>query len=230
MKYIIGDIHANVTELKKILELIRPTKEDKLIFLGDYIDKHPYTNQTLALLERLDHHCDCVFIKGNHDYVWQRYLDFKDLSRQGFLLHFGGVAALSQLSPHPVKLIKENRIDQIKKLLKSYIYLFARMVDYAIVDQYLALHAGLLPSQLRQSKLTFTELNYFIRPDQINLTEKYLGRYRAVAAHTHLSTRPVTKPGYINIDLGAGEQGYIGALCVEKQEVLRSDGKVYKVT
>lgn len=229
MKYIIGDIHANVTELKKLLQLIRPTKADKLIFLGDYINKHPYTSQTITLLEKLDRNHDCVFIKGNHDYVWQRYLFFKDVSRQDFLLKFGGRAALSQLCPNPVKLIKENRIDQIKKLLKRYVNFLPRMVDYVVVDDYIALHAGLLPSQLGQSKLTFTELNYFIRPDQMNLTKKYLRKYRAVAAHTHLGTRPVTKPGYINIDLGAGEQGYIGALCVEKQEVLRSDGKVYKV-
>lgn len=229
MKYIIGDIHANVTELKKLLKIILPTKADKLIFLGDYIDKNPQTRQIITLLEKLDRSSNCIFIKGDHDYVWERYLNLKDISRQDFLLRFGGIVALSQISPNPIDLLQENRINQIKKLLKEYVNFLPRLVDYVVVDDYLALHAGLLPSQLKQSKLTFTELNYFIRPDQMNLVRKYLGKYKVVAAHTHLSPRPVIKPAYINIDLGAGYKGYLGALCVEKNQVFRSDGKVYQV-
>ncbi|MBI2010387.1 MAG: metallophosphoesterase [Candidatus Chisholmbacteria bacterium] len=229
MKYIIGDIHANVTQLEKLLKLIRPAPADLLIFLGDYIDKNPHTHQTIALLEELDSNYDCVFIKGDHEYVWERYLSYRELSRQEFLLNFGGLATLSQLCPNPAELIKDNRVDQIKKLLKPYLDFLPRLVDYFVVDQYLALHAGITTHQLAEKPLKFTELNYFLRPVKIDQTKKYLGRYRLVAGHTHLSGRPVTKPGYINIDLGAGYQGFLGAFCVENHQVFRSDGKVYKM-
>lgn len=228
MKYIIGDIHANINELRKLLQLINPTTTDQLIFLGDYIDKHPHTQATLALLEQLDTHHQCIFIKGNHDYVWERYLYHRELSRQDFLINFGGTKALSQLCQNPSKLLRDNQIDQITILLKSYTKLIPRLVDYIIIDEFLVLHAGLTAHQFMQKPLKFTELNYFLRPIQMDLTKKYLNKYRLVAGHTCLDTKPVIKPGYINLDLGAGSQGFLGALCIEDHQVIRSDGTIYK--
>lgn len=229
MKYIIGDIHANINELKKLLKLINPTKADQLIFLGDYIDKHIHAQATIALLEQLDSRHDCVFIKGNHDYVWERYLYYRELPRQDFLINFGGIATLSQLCKNPVELLSYNKIDQIKILLKSYTKLIPRLVDYIIIDQFIVLHAGITAYQLMQKPLKFTELNYFLRPSQMNLTKKYLNKYRLVAGHTYLDTKPLIKPGYINLDLGAGNQGFLGALCVEDHRVVRSDGTIYRL-
>ena len=41
--YIIGDLHANIEQLKMLLDIIRVKKDDTLIFLGDYIDKRRHT-------------------------------------------------------------------------------------------------------------------------------------------------------------------------------------------
>ena len=35
----IGDIHGCLDELKQIINKIEPTQKDKIVFLGDYIDR-----------------------------------------------------------------------------------------------------------------------------------------------------------------------------------------------
>ena len=37
----ISDIHGCLDPLKKMIEIIKPTPEDHLIFVGDYVDRGP---------------------------------------------------------------------------------------------------------------------------------------------------------------------------------------------
>ncbi len=228
MKFIIGDIHANTTELKKLLRVINIKKNDELIFLGDYLGKNIYTKETLALLELLTKKYACVFIKGNHDFVWDRYLNFGEFERKDFLLRYGDTESLRQFFPEPERAIGENKIAAIKEQLKFYVDLLPRMVDFLIVEQYLVLHAGITPEQMNEDPLRFKEINYFLRLEEIDTEHKYLNKFTMVAGHTFLGVEPTMKPGYINIDLGAGYGHFIGCLCVEKETIFRSDGLTFK--
>lgn len=227
MHCIIGDIHGNIEELRKLLKLLRPRKSDTLVFLGDYIDKLPHTQETLMLLEKLSKEHDCIFLKGNHDYVWEQYLLHEDLSRQAFLLQYGGRETLRHFGPAAQRALEENDTVSLKKTLHSYIELIEEMEDYSIVEEYLALHAGLLPNQYVQDPLVFEEQNFFLRSDAIRMKEKYLGKYRLVAGHTYLGDEPSMAPGYINIDLGAGYGKYLCVFLVESRLCMRSDGKEF---
>lgn len=229
MNYIIGDIHANIKELKSLLDIVKFKKDDKLIFIGDYIDKNVYTKETIELLLFLIKNYSCILIKGNHDFVWDRYLNFQEFFRQDFLLTHGSVEALRQFSPEPEDLIKNNRTELIRKYLRPYLALIPQMVDYYITDNYLATHAGLEKHQILQRNLKFTEANYFLRGDKLNYDKKYLNKYTIIAGHTHLGIKPLIREGYINIDLGAGYGRYLGALCIEKKIVIRSDNKIFKL-
>lgn len=229
MTYIVGDIHANIRELKKLLDLLRPKREDTLIFLGDYIDKNIYTQETIQLLKSLDKEHKCIFIKGNHEFVWGQYMNHGEPKYQKFLLQYGGIEALSRYSKDAEKLLEDNNFIRIKQLIGPYLQLLEKMEDYYIVDGYLALHAGLLEEQLGQSPLKFSEENYFLRPDRINKNRKYLGKFKVVAGHTYLGEEPTIESGYINIDLGAGCGKYIGTLSVKTNEIIRSDGKIFPI-
>lgn len=227
MNYIIGDIHGNSAELEKLLASIKPQANDRLIFLGDYLDKNSGTKRTLDLLFQLAETHDCVFIKGNHDYVWEKYLIGHDLERRDFLLKFGGLETLKEFSPEAERLLLEDDVDAISVFLKEYLDLLPRMKNYAVVGSYLALHAGITEGQIDSTPLIFDEINYFLRPAHIPTDRKYLGQYTLVAGHTHLSPEPVKLPGYINIDLGAGFGKYLGAFCPETSQVIRSDGEIF---
>ncbi|OGY90208.1 MAG: hypothetical protein A3B30_04470 [Candidatus Komeilibacteria bacterium RIFCSPLOWO2_01_FULL_52_15] len=229
MNYIVGDVHANSEELRKLLVKIRPTRDDTLIFLGDYIDKNVHTKDTLDTLETLQSESNCIFIKGNHDFVWDRYLNHGELQRNAFLLKYGGVEALTGLCDSPASMIGDNKIELIKDLLADYLKLIPKMRDYHLVDKYLAIHAGLKHDQIHQSPLIFTEENYFLRMDKDEINPKYLDRYRIVAGHTQFGLEPTITPTYINIDLGAGYGYYLAAFCIEDKRVYRSDGAVFDV-
>ncbi len=227
MTYVIGDIHANVRELERLIGFLSLGQGDTLIFLGDYIDKLPNTRETLVLLSALKQEYACIFIKGNHEYVWDRYLNSHDTSRQDFLLCYGGKEALQDYGADALKALETNDIPTIARCLRPYLDLIQDMKDWYIVDGYIALHAGLCADQYAESPLIFRESNFFLRPKDMFVAELYLRRYRIVAGHTFIGDEPTIARGYINIDLGAGYGKHIGALSVEGQMVVRSDGKTF---
>jgi len=227
MRYIVGDIHANIRELENLLRLLHIAPADELIFLGDYIDKLPYTQQTLALLTALQSECNCIFLKGNHEYVWDQYVNERKIERQSFLLQFGGAETLREYRPEAQQALLQNDLQTLREVLDPYFLLISQMKDWRSVDGYLALHAGLLEEQYEQSPLVFREANYFVRPERIPFEKKYLDCDVLVAGHTHLSDEPTIKRGYINIDLGAGYGKFLGAFSTEEHCIIRSDGKTF---
>lgn len=227
--YIIGDLHANVGELKKLMSLLEIKAGDKIIFLGDLIDKNIETKKTIDLLNEISSKHDCVFIKGDHEFVWERYLMHNDIARQDFILNYGGVAALQKFTDDPKDLVINNKIVEIKSFLQPYLDLIQISQDFYLLDEYLIMHAGLLESQLDQEKISIDEENYFLREDKMNFDKKYLGKYKIIAGHTYFSKEPFIKPGYINIDLGAGSDGFLGAFDTKNKKVIRSDSKIFSI-
>lgn len=227
MQYIVGDLHANIGALDQLLGQLHLQKDDRLIFVGDYIDKLPHTKETLERLMSLRQAYDCVFLKGNHEFVWHQYLVEERPERQLFILDYGGREALRDYGPAAERALMKNDFQTLRGFLQPYIDLMAVMQDWVIAGDYLALHAGLLPDQYGKKELHFEEANYFIRPHAMHMGEKYLGKYTLVGGHTHMAEIPTVEPGYINIDLGAGFDRFLGALCVEKGVVIRNDGRYY---
>jgi serine/threonine protein phosphatase 1 len=65
--FVIGDIHGGLRALHQVLERAKVTREDQLIFLGDYVDGWSESPQVLDFLMELNEKQDCIFIRGNHD-------------------------------------------------------------------------------------------------------------------------------------------------------------------
>lgn len=71
MTYAIGDIHGEVTLLKKLLNILPFQQEDTLVFLGDCLDRGEDSIATvLALRELQRSHPASVFLRGNHEDAW----------------------------------------------------------------------------------------------------------------------------------------------------------------
>jgi serine/threonine protein phosphatase 1 len=71
----IGDIHGCVRTLEVLLEQLAPTREDQLIFIGDYVDRGPDARGVIERLLRLREELSCVFLRGNHEALMLQYLD-----------------------------------------------------------------------------------------------------------------------------------------------------------
>ncbi|HPC24750.1 MAG TPA: metallophosphoesterase family protein [Fervidobacterium sp.] len=75
MIWAIGDVHGCLNSLEKLIGQISPKDGDKLIFLGDYIDRGPDSKGTIDFLCSLSKTVDCVFLRGNHEQMLLNVLD-----------------------------------------------------------------------------------------------------------------------------------------------------------
>ena len=64
----VGDIHGFLDKLQGLMEQVRPTLEDKVIFLGDYIDRGPDSKGVIEyLIDFRKRFPQTVFLRGNHE-------------------------------------------------------------------------------------------------------------------------------------------------------------------
>src|SRR5882762_5036506 len=64
---VIGDIHGGLKAVHKVFKKANVTANDKLIFLGDYVDGWSESAAVMDYMIALSNSNDCIFIKGNHD-------------------------------------------------------------------------------------------------------------------------------------------------------------------
>jgi serine/threonine protein phosphatase 1 len=63
----IGDVHGELHRLKNLFEKLSFTKNDTIIFLGDYIDRGPDSKGVIDFVLSLKDKCNLVTLKGNHE-------------------------------------------------------------------------------------------------------------------------------------------------------------------
>ena len=81
---VIGDIHGAVMALQEVL--IRSSFnyiEDRLIFLGDYVDGWSQSAELIQFLIELEEQCKIkpIFLRGNHDYWAEQWLLYGDTNK-----------------------------------------------------------------------------------------------------------------------------------------------------
>ncbi|KAK8893859.1 hypothetical protein M9Y10_022288 [Tritrichomonas musculus] len=88
--YVVGDLHGNVFDLIRILNLARPPPHSCFIFLGDYVDRGQYSIEVVTLLFALFNAFpkQIFMLRGNHE--------FEDINQiYGFesevLMHYGQI-------------------------------------------------------------------------------------------------------------------------------------------
>lgn len=141
---VVGDIHGCIDELDRLLESLRPATDDKIVFIGDYIDRGP---DSKAVIERLLSLRDvsgatCVFLKGNHEDMFLAYLGEKGHYGEAFLLN-GGRTTLASYGLEP----QARGPSALEALPPSHVS-FLRSLDLHHCDSpFLFVHAGIAPLQ-----------------------------------------------------------------------------------
>ena len=89
----IGDVHGSALALDALLAVVAPTAADRLVFLGDYVDRGPDTRGVLDRLIRIRREFPhAVFLRGNHELMMTRARG--DWSECRMWLSVGGERAL----------------------------------------------------------------------------------------------------------------------------------------
>ncbi len=71
---VIGDIHGCLDALRGLVMAIAPMPEDRLIFLGDYVDRGPDSCGVIDYLIALEARCQVICLLGNHEIMFRSVL------------------------------------------------------------------------------------------------------------------------------------------------------------
>lgn len=113
---VIGDIHGALRALEDVLAKASVQPDDRLIFLGDYVDGWSESAGVLDYLMALEARQPCLFIKGNHDLWCEEWLggSFPD---PAWVFH-GGLATLESY----IETTPETRANHLAFLKRMKLY------------------------------------------------------------------------------------------------------------
>jgi serine/threonine protein phosphatase 1 len=96
MLYAIGDIHGMRDELVRLLSRLPLSKGDRLLFIGDYVDRGPNPKGVVDELIELQKSYECIFLMGNHEAMFLSFIGWEGPSYFGAeaFLHNGGETTL----------------------------------------------------------------------------------------------------------------------------------------
>src|SRR5688572_1050231 len=129
----IGDVHGTSAALDALLAAVAPAPDDRLVFLGDYVDRGPDTRGVLDRLITLDKSHRCVFLRGNHELMMTRARS--DRSELRMWLSVGGMQALASYGRGGLADVPPEHWD----------FLDNRLTDYHETDTHVFVHANLFP-------------------------------------------------------------------------------------
>jgi serine/threonine protein phosphatase 1 len=143
--YVIGDIHGCLDELIYLLEALPLEAPDRLIFLGDYIDRGPNSKEVISYLihRQQTRSEDMVFLKGNHEDMFLSYLGLPGKYGDMFLYN-GGRATLAS---YGVSLGHDNPQEILPLIPKTHIKFFQGLKKYYLTKPFLCVHAGIHPNK-----------------------------------------------------------------------------------
>lgn len=129
---VIGDVHGCVDELQHLLfKDLRVDKTDRVVFVGDLIDRGPDPAGVVSLVFELE---NSVCIMGNHEEKairWRRHELKRDTNPN---------------YRNPMKFIAEKRLEQWKSIPQKHWDWIAGLPNYVHLSaDWTAVHAGCLP-------------------------------------------------------------------------------------
>ena len=126
----IGDIHGCFQDLKNLVEnKIQLTRNDRLIFLGDYIDRGLQSKEVVDYIIALQKNYKVITLLGNHETMLLSALKNED--HWPVWLMNGGAKTLSSFG-----------ISTINGLSNRYVSFFKKLIPFYRIGDYLFVHAG----------------------------------------------------------------------------------------
>lgn len=240
--FTVGDIHGWDEPLIELLELVEFDYEnDVLISLGDLCDRGPNTWEVLEVLLKIK---NLIFIKGNHDYCFQKYLE-KD---NNYIYDWGlrmGSTTIESYEKHGWENIKKH-----KSLIKS-------GLPYHSENNICFVHGGFdRYRKIKKQHETYLFGDRQLMNDVINNKDELLfnmddfekifightptlcwnegdekldGQLRFVLSIDNPIYYPIIKSGVYNIDTGCGKGGPLTMYDVYNDKYYQSKEKYGKV-
>lgn len=156
----IGDVHGCAPELERLIAAVDPRPEDRLVFLGDYVDRGRASRATVDLLCDLAQRLPAtVFLRGNHEEMFLDFIGEDGANRRAFFGNGGAqtLASYGWKSPVPPPQDVAHAL-----VPDEHLAFFRRLVLRHEEDGFAFVHAGVRPGvaladQVREDLLWIRE-------------------------------------------------------------------------
>ncbi|EDP71317.1 serine/threonine protein phosphatase [Flavobacteriales bacterium ALC-1] len=226
-RLVFGDIHGGLRALVQLMETAKVSSEDKLIFVGDYVDGWSESAQVIQYLIELSKTNDCIFIKGNHD-VWCEQWLASGIINDIWYRH-GGKETIESYDGFS----KEEKLKHLD--------FFEGMPLYHIDSKNrLFVHAGF--TSMHGVEREYEKINFYfdrtlwemaltmdkridenseIYPNRLkHYSEIYIGHTPTINFKQDI---PMNAINVWNVDTGAAFTGKLSAIDIETKEIFQSD-------
>lgn len=229
LTYVIGDIHGNLIELEKLIDILDKHKKDvkeenpKYIFVGDYINKGKQSKEVVDFLINFSISNECIFLTGNHEYK----LMSKDIN---FLVKYGGIETIKSYTGKNI--VNEITLEETFKIMKSlgHYDFFNKLFLCCKLKNYFIFHAGYDTNYNSLSDVILhNKFSFFFSRNKFILSMKKLENSKIIFGHTSFML------GYadnykIGIDTGAAYGGNLTSFCIEKELFINSNNEFIELT
>jgi serine/threonine protein phosphatase 1 len=144
-QWVIPDLHGcSKTLIALIEEQIKPSRQDTLFFLGDYIDRGPDSKGVIDFIISLKRNKYTIrTLKGNHEDFLLRTFDNESV-RKNFL----GITYQNRLQKEWFnyggrETLKSFNVSDVHDIPGEYIQWFKDLEYFIMLDKYILVHAGL---------------------------------------------------------------------------------------
>lgn len=224
---VIGDIHGGLRALHQVLERANICPEDKLIFLGDYVDGWSQSPEVIDLLIAMKETHNIICIRGNHDDLLLDWLKNNTDNPQWH--QHGGEATITAYQ------------NKDKNTILKHICFLESLIDYHLDDKNrLFIHAGFtnmngvdfeyFPNLFFWDRTlweTALALNKEMKTTDLAYPKRLTLYNEIFIGHTPVTrigkTVPIQMANVWNIDTGAAFKGRLTIMDVDSKEFWQSE-------
>lgn len=202
--FAIGDIHGCDEKLYRLLDRLPYTPgKDRLVFLGDYINRGTGAARVLErIIELKKNDSRTITLLGNHEYILREYLHSRDPQLLPYLRGMGIEATRDSYRGR--NLLK---LEGAGFITEEHLEFLDTLLPYWENEQYIFVHAGLDPKlPLAENDLT----TLCEARESFFATEHDFGK-KIIFGHTPFEM-PLVTPTKIGIDTGASYGNLLTAI------------------
>lgn len=150
---VISDVHGCFQELMKLLEKVKYSNSDRLIFVGDLVDRGPDSGSVVKWVREMHHKTGGLVssVAGNHDDKYVKWANHQTKRKEN--------------PKHPIAMRFDENNEKVFAELNEEDIAFMRLLPSSIfIEQsnWVIVHAGLVPnvSLANQKRGTLTHIRY----------------------------------------------------------------------
>jgi len=196
----IGDIHGCDVAFAALLDAVRPASDDRVVVLGDFVDRGPNSKGVMDRLLRMQEECRLVVLRGNHEQMLLAAAEGVDPQALSAWLQSGGVATLDSYGQGVGP----------RDLPAAHLKLMREALDFYEIDDHIFVHAN-----YEANAPIDQQLDYHIRWESLRdrIPPRHVSGKTIVVGHTPQIEGEILDRGYLKcIDTGCCRGGWLTAL------------------